>query len=159
MPRARRRMDKGGVGFESAARSLGPHPDVLLQSPGSRLASKDGAVAIDRHELRSVAGGLPWITPGIQDECIDPSRSGIANPDPFLPTGVLHVIGFRVRHVDLTLAVEGDSARLSELRPRGCQRLSLLVKDLNPVVPAIADENAPARVHGDGVQRVGPARR
>src|SRR5439155_15334464 len=80
---------------------LRPHPDVLLQSPGSRLASKDGAVAIDRHELRSVAGGLPWITPGIQDECIDPSRSGIANPDPFLPTGVLHVIGFRVGHVDL----------------------------------------------------------
>src|SRR5205823_5201193 len=116
-------------------------------------------VPIDRHELRSVAGSIPWIAPRIQDERVDPSGLRVADPDPLLPAGVLHIVGLRVRHVDLILAVERNSARLSELRPRSRQRLPLLIEDLDPVVPAVADENSSPRVDSDGVESMELARR
>src|SRR5258706_16459897 len=107
---------------------LRPDPDGLLQPLGSWLPSIYIAVPVDRHELRSVPRRLPWMRPRIHEERVHPPAFGIADPDPFLPAGILHIVGLRVRHVDLILVVEGDSTRLSELRPRRGQRFSVLVE-------------------------------
>src|SRR5262249_15223725 len=42
--------------------------------------------------------------------------------------------------------VDEDAARAAELFPR-CEELAVLIENLNPVVGAIANEEAPARVH------------
>jgi hypothetical protein len=93
------------------------------------------------------------------NEGVDPARLRVADPDPFLPARILHVIGLRVGDVDLILAVEGDPARLSELRPRHRQRFSVLIEDLDAVVAAIADEDAAARIDRDRVNRMELTRR
>ena len=45
------------------------------------------------------------------------------------------------------------------MRPRSRQRLPLLIEDLDPVVPAVADENSSPRVDSDGVESMELARR
>src|SRR6185369_3160759 len=130
------------------------HPDVLLEPLRRGFAAVDVAVAVDRHEFGAVASGLPRVSPGKQNERVNPARLAVADADPLLPSGILNVIGLGIGDVDLILAVEGNPARLAELGPRRGERLAVLIEDLNAVVAAIADEHTSARIDRDGVNRM-----
>src|SRR5499427_4634487 len=136
-------LGRGGTLAVPARGALRPHSHVLLQPFGPRLAGVDVPVAIDRDELRAVSGGLPWIAPRIHDEGVHPSALRVADPDALLPSRVLHIVGLRVGDVDLILTVERDATRLAELGPGRRQRFPVLVEDLDPIVAAVADEDAP----------------
>src|SRR5262249_13633956 len=57
----------------------------------------------------------------------------------------------RISHVDGVVFGDVDPARTSKLPAFG-DVLSILVEDLDPIVFAIADEQAPAGIEGDGVR-------
>src|SRR5262249_23974595 len=97
---------------------------------------------------------LSRVSPGKQNERVNPARLGIANADPLFPPWILDVIGLGIGDVDMILAVEGNPARLAELRARRRERLAVLIEDLNAVVAAIADEHTATRIDRDGVNRM-----
>src|SRR5689334_11251331 len=78
---------------------------------------------------------------------------GAADADTAFPTVVVlgHRLGFRIRDIDVVLAVDIDAARPAELRPL-VEKLAVLVENLNAVVLAVAHEQAGLRVHRDGVR-------
>src|SRR5688500_2500452 len=131
---------------------LRPHPDVFLQLLRTRFAAVQVALAVDRDELRAGSRRLARVSPRILDERRYPPTPGIADPDAHLPARILHIVGFRVGDVNLIPRVEEDAARPPELRPLR-EELPFLVEELDPVVRAIAHEDAAARVHRNGVER------
>src|SRR5207247_5019820 len=58
---------------------------------------------------------------------------------------------FRVGHIHRVVFGDEDAARAAELAPF-VEIFPVLIENLNTVVLAIAHEQAPARVHGDGVR-------
>src|SRR6185369_7189879 len=58
-----------------------------------------------------------------------------------------------VGDVDDVVPVDIDAARPAELAP-DIQQLAVLVEDRDAVVPAVADEQPPAAVQGDGVRHL-----
>ena len=75
----------------------------------------------------------------------------IADPNPHLPSRVLHVVGFGVGHVDVVVLVEEDSARAAVLGPLR-EEGAFLVEELEAVIGTIAHEYAATLVDGDGVE-------
>ena len=59
----------------------------------------------------------------------------------------------RVGDVDVVVRVDEDPARTAELIPR-VEQLAVLIEDLDPVVAAIADEQAALRIHRERVRLV-----
>src|SRR6185436_3222240 len=79
---------------------------------------------------------------------------GAADANPLLDAGELMCArigpGFRVRDIDGVVPGDEDAARPAELPPF-VEVLAVLIEDLDPVVLAIPDEQAPARGHRDSM--------
>src|SRR6185369_9493274 len=91
-----------------------PDFDVFPQDPWTGLPTEHAAVAIYRHELGPAPRFCVRVSPLIENEVLHPAGFGVADSDPLLPTRIVHAVGLRVRHIDLILVIEGDSARRPE---------------------------------------------
>src|SRR5262249_20900660 len=120
----------------------------------------DVAESVYGAEFRAAAGGGTRIATLIQDEIFHPAMEGIADPDSLLETRIVHVVGFRVEHIDQVFVVNRKcySAGHSELVP-GRQVLPFLIEDLNTGIGSIAYEQPPSFVHGDAMRGAELARR
>src|SRR5947207_11574376 len=89
------------------------------------------------------------------DECGDAAVLRAPDADAFLDPRQLVRAGvgarLRIGHVDRVVSGDGDAARPAELIP-DIEELAVLIEDLDAVVLAVADEQTPARVHGDRVR-------
>ena len=135
------------TGWRSPVRSYSLVP---LERSGERLPSVDVTLAIHGNELRSVAWDDMRIRPGEANEFRYPTRLDFANPNPYFPPGVLHIVGLGVCHVNPSLVVKGNSASGARMGPCGGM-VSLLVEDLDPAVAPVSHEDSAVHVDGDGV--------
>ena len=88
----------------------------------------------------------------VGNEVLDEGRLYFANPDPFLPPGVLVGVRLRIGDVDIPHLVEHDIARHPELSPT-VQIFPVLIEDHNALVAAVGNVDiSGGRVPVEGVR-------
>src|SRR5262249_31197956 len=122
----------------------------------SDLGAVNDRAAADRGDAFGGAAAALWI--GVRDEVFHHAVLRAADPNAALPPGMgqVQALGrlvrrLRIRHEQVVVGVDVDAARPAELIPTR-QIFAVLVVDLDPVVVAIADEEALLRVDGERVQ-------
>src|SRR5262249_15632546 len=126
-----------------------PEQFVNDQAGSTARAGKDPALRIDAEKLGTGAARRFFV----RDEGLDPSGFDIADADAALPARIPPIVRHTVGDVDVALAVDGNCARLAELRPPR-QEISLFVEDLHTLIPTIRDVKPPLGVDFDAVRIV-----
>src|SRR5688572_5318220 len=107
------------------------------------LGAINVAVRIGGHAFRAARGGLVRSGLRIGNEGRDLAIARAADINPALPTGIAFGVRLRVGHVNDVISIDENAARTAELLPF-LQELAVLIEELNPVVRAVADEEAAA---------------
>src|SRR5215475_13680551 len=138
--------------MSASARRLS-HLYVFPKNTRPRLAREHVAVLVGGAEFRSAARSRTRIAALVEDEILHPAVLRVADPNPLLEAWILDIVGFGIEHVDQVVVVDRErvAARHAELVPP-CQKLSVLVEDLDAGIGAVADEQPAALVHGDAVR-------
>src|SRR6201999_4497810 len=113
----------------------------------------DVPIDISGHPFRCARGG--GLLDRIGDERRDRPVTCTADADAAPPAIVIAGYGFRlgIGHVDSVLLVDVDPAGAAELAPDG-ELPAVLIENHDPVVAAIANEQPPLGVHGQGVRAI-----
>src|SRR5579864_3403189 len=116
------------------APSLIHRPERLMdnQSRTAAGAGIDVALGIDAQELGAGAAGDFFVG----NKCLHPASLDVSDADAPFPAGIPVRVRHAIRHVNVSLGVDCDRARLSELRPSRDEG-PVLVQNLNALVSPV----------------------
>src|ERR1700689_4113397 len=124
--------------------------------PWIDLSTVYRAMRVRRDAFPAGREGLLLIGLNVRNEGVDDPVARAAHADTALPARMMSV-AFRltrlgVGHIQHIVLVDIDAAWPTELRPTR-DKSAVLIKDLDAIVAAIADEQPSLRIHCEGVRR------
>ena len=114
---------------------------LLLHEP--LQVHRAGVAGIDIAGIVKAGGFQRTQILGLRNIGRDLAVLGAADADALLEAGIGLLVGLRIRDIDHIVLVDGDAARPPELLPLG-KEFAVLIENLEPVVGAVGDEEAPS---------------